>query len=178
MATLALAAGELERGSLAHRPWVMRITDDVGLLAPCAVGLPLGEEERCPWFRDAPLEDLVDEMKFALDARITAGERAANKRKRRHAAPDPAPRTSSARGRTLPEKNLPFAEQILLSVSSDREPLEGAESVGLRVFEDRHLVRDGRPLSSLPVRTGRRASEPASSSPERGRVRRRDKPPL
>jgi hypothetical protein len=39
---------------------------------PCGVGLPLGDDQQCPWFRDAPLADVLDEVQFALRARLAA----------------------------------------------------------------------------------------------------------
>jgi hypothetical protein len=53
---------------------------------PCAVGLPLGEDVGCPWFRKAPLEDVVDELQFALRARITAAKGEQSKGGRSNAA--------------------------------------------------------------------------------------------
>jgi hypothetical protein len=37
---------------------------------PCGVGLSLGEDERCPWFRDVPLWDVVGEVQHALRVRL------------------------------------------------------------------------------------------------------------
>jgi hypothetical protein len=39
---------------------------------PCAAGLPLGKDDQCPWFRDVPFEDVVDELQSALRARLDA----------------------------------------------------------------------------------------------------------
>jgi hypothetical protein len=66
--------------------------DIENLEEPCAVGLPLDEETGCPWFRNASMADVVDELQHALRERLEQEARSVEeeqeRRRRRKSADD------------------------------------------------------------------------------------------